>query len=252
MQEQALLVFPVLLSIVIYMISVKDGKQVCDNYILVAYLYALFYLALLLYFIGILRVHFYEKIVDLNLVSIIVVSLIYIVLYATILSLSNKYVVLKHFLSIAYILAASIILAFVFELYAPSSIVLALGLSTVLFIFLSIIAWKFQDKISTRIPLIVFLAFLCLIIAEILIGLYYPNTLLEKAIILVVLVVVCYILLVRTKRLIENEKSCTTPDYVPEGIRLLACFNSILTRILDLFGRRKLKSLSKFEGSQTR
>lgn len=239
MQEQVLLIFPVLLSIVIYMISVKDGKQVCDNYILVSYLYALFYLALLLYFIAILYVHFYDTLVDLDIVGIIVVAIIYIILYAAILLLSNKYVVLKHFLSIAYILAASIIFAFIFEIYAPSSIVLALGLSTVLFVFLSIVAWKFQDKISTRIPLIVCLAFLCLIFAELLIGVYYPNTLLEKAIITVMLVVVCYLLLVRTKKLIENEKKCTTPDYVPEGIRLLTSFKSILIRILELFGRRR-------------
>lgn len=239
MQEQTLLVFPVLLSLVIYMISFKDGKQVCDNYIMVSYLYALFYLALLVYFIAILHVHFHDKLVDLDLVSIIVVAIIYIILYAAILILSNKYVVLKHFLSIAYILAASILLAFVFEIYAPASIVLALGLSTVLFVFLSIVAWKFQDKISTRIPLIVGLAFLCLLFAELLIGLYYPNTLLEKAIITIMLVVVCYILLVRTKKLIENEKTCTTPDYVPEGIRLLASFKSIFIRILELFGRSK-------------
>jgi FtsH-binding integral membrane protein len=194
----------------------------------------------LLYFIGILHVHFYDKLVDLDLIGIIVLCIIYFVLYGAILLLSNKYVVLKHFLSIVYILVASVLLAFIFEIYAPSSIVLALGLSTVLFVFLSIVAWKFQDKISTRIPLILLLAFLCLIFAELLIGLYYPNTLLEKAIITVVLVVVCYFLLVKTKQLIENEKKCTdTPDYVPEGILLLASFKSIFIRILELFGRSK-------------
>jgi competence protein ComGC len=69
---------------------------------------------------------------------------------------------------------------------------------------------------------------------------YYPNTLLEKGIILVVLMFISYLVLVKTKRMIENEKKCETegPDYVAEGTGLMLTFQNLFLRLL---GSKKLK-----------
>jgi len=242
MYEHALITFPILCSIVIYMISFKEGKQVCDNYILVSYLYALFYLSLMCYIIAIILVNFEDKLIAIPLMYILILALIDLALMFSVLMIPVKYTILKHFISIIYIVVSSILIAFIFLSFAPESIVLAFGMTTVLFLFLTLIAWKFQDMISTKVPLILIIAFFVLIIVELIISIMYPSSLIEKAVILLVLVVLCYFLLVKTKRIIENDKNCPKsegPDYVQEGIGLLLSFQNMIIRILELFGKRR-------------
>jgi FtsH-binding integral membrane protein len=76
--------------------------------------------------------------------------------------------------------------------------------------------------------------FLVLVIAELIIGLMYPSSMLEKIIILVVLMIICYLVLVKTKRMIENSEKCKTPDYVRESIGFILSFQNIILRILQL------------------
>jgi FtsH-binding integral membrane protein len=242
MYEHSLITFPILLALVIYMISIKKGKQVCDNYVLVSYLYALFYLSLMSYIIAIIIVNFEDKLMAMPMMYILVIALIDLILTISIYTIPVKYIVLKHVISLIYVLVSSVVIAFIFLLYAPEAIALAFGATSILFALITLFAWKFQNMISTKIPLILIIAFFVLIIAEFVISIIYPNSLLEKAVVLLVLLAVCYLLLVKTKRIIENDKNCPKtegPDYVKEGIGLLLSFQNLIIRILQLFGKRK-------------
>lgn len=241
MNPHLLFLIPVVCALVIYMISFKEGKQICDNYILVTYLYTLFYLALGTYFITIL-LQYEDKLNKLGLMQLLGLIILYIVVYFIMVYIPKEQLLLKHFVSIIYIMITSVVLSIIFMMYFPESIILSLLMTLVLFVTLTLIAWKLQDIISSRIPLALFIVFIVLIIAEFLISIFYPGSLLEKAIILVVLLVICYLVLVKTKGMIENRESCEKeggPDYVKESTGLLLSFQNLMIRILELTGKRK-------------
>jgi FtsH-binding integral membrane protein len=237
-----LFVVPIICAIVIYTISFREGKQVCDNYILVSYLYALFYLSFLAF-----GIHFFirNKVVStMSLGTFLGVALLTILVQLVMLFTSKTMVVWKHFLSILFTLLLSLLASFLFAMYAPSSIVMAVLSTLVLFVALTLMAWKYQAFLSSSLSWSMILLFVVLIVAEFFIGLYYPNSLLEKGIILVVLMAIGYLVLLKTKRMIENEKKCESeggPDYVNEGTGLMLTFQNLLIRILQLGGKRKLK-----------
>jgi hypothetical protein len=71
---------------------------------------------------------------------------------------------------------------------------------------------------------------------------FFPNSILTSIIIFIVLLALCYLLLVKTKAIIENSKTCkdeTHPDYVSEGLGLYLSFKNILLQILQLRSRRR-------------
>lgn len=241
MNPHLLFLIPVVCAIVIYMISFKEGKQICDNYVLVTYLYTLFYLALGSYFISIL-LQYENKLNKLSLGALLGLIVLYLVVYFTMVYIPKEKLILKHLISIIYIMVTSVVLSIIFMMYFPESIIFSLLMTLVLFVTLTLFAWKFQDLLASKISLSLFIIFIVLIIAEFLISIFYPGSLLEKAIILVVLLVICYLVLVKTKRMIENRESCEKeggPDYVKESTGLLLTFQNLMIRILELTGKRK-------------
>lgn len=231
-------IVPFVCAVVIYIISFKEGVQVCDNYILVSYLYALFYLSVVA--AGV-KVCLDKKWWNMSLLSLLGLGLVLFTVQLTLLSLSKEWIVMKHILSIVFSLLTSLLLSFLFVAYAPSSIAMALLSTVVVFVVLTLLAWKYQEKIVSQINLTMILLFVALIIAEFIIGIFYPNSLLEKGIILVVLMAIGYLLMMKTKQMIEHEKKCKSeggPDYVQEGTGLMLSFENIFIRILELFGRK--------------
>jgi FtsH-binding integral membrane protein len=236
-----LFVVPLICAIVIYIVSFKDGIQVCDNYILVSYLYALFYLSVVS--VGI-KVCIDKKWWKLSLGAILGLIVGIFVTQITMLSIPKEFVIGKHLLSVGFSMLLSLLLSSFFVAYAPSSIAMAVLSTMVVFVLLTLMAWKYQEQIASKITMSMIVLFFVLIFAELLIGMFYPNSLLEKGIILVVLMIIGYLLMMKTKQLIENEKKCKTeggPDYVNEGTGLMLSFENLLIRILALFGKRKLK-----------
>lgn len=241
MNPHLLFLIPVVCALVIYMISFKEGKQICDNYILVTYLYTLFYLALGSYFISLL-LPYENKLNKLSVMSMIGLVILYIAIYFIMVYIPKEKLVLKHVVSIIYIMVTSVLLSIIFMMYFPESIILSLLMTLVLFVTLTLFAWKFQDMLSSKIPLTLFIIFIILAIAEFFISIFYPGSLLEKATILVVLLILCYFVLVKTKRMIENRDNCEKeggPDYVNESTGLLLTFQNLMIRILELTGKRK-------------
>jgi len=244
-----LIIIPLILAIVIYMLSFKDGKQVCDNYVLISYLYALFYICLTAYitmmiFLNLRSILNYLFTKDVSIyiyIAILVAILIaYIALYFVTILLPPKFVILKHVLSLFVILLGSILLSIIFFTYAPDAIFVALILTILLFIVLTIIAWKFQDYISSKVSIVFLIVFLILILMELILIIFFPNSILTSIIIFIVLLALCYMLLVRTKIIIENSKTCKEyPDYVQEGLGLYLSFKNILLQILQLRSRRR-------------
>ena len=236
------LIVPILVSIILYKTAFKDGKPTCDHYVLNTYIYSVFYLGLMGFFISILLNHkdVYNKYVGLG--SLIALVIAYIGLYFAVLFIPKEKVLLKHIVSIVYIFVASIFISSIFFIFFPESIMHSILMTFILFVILSGMAWKFQKLISSSISLPLLIVFLLLVVAEFVIGLLYPGTLIEKAIILIVLMVICYLVLVKTKRMIENSASCEKeggPDYVKESMGFILSFQNLLLRILEIFGKRK-------------
>ena len=234
-----LFLVPLVCAIVIYTISFEEGKQVCDNYVLVSYLYALFYLSLVAYSI---RGFIKSNMINLSMGALIGTILAFFGIQVLMLSTPKEWVVWKHFLSVVFSVLLGFLLSTFFSMYSISSVVPAVLATMVLFVALTLMAWKYQDSLSSNLSWNMILLFLLLILTEFLIGMFYPNSLMEKGIILVVLMAISYLLLVKTKAMIENKKKCETeggPDYVNEGTGLMLSFQNLLIRILDLFGKRK-------------
>jgi len=229
---------PLVCAIVIYTISFKEGKQVCDNYVLVSYLYALFYLSLVAYTI---RGFMKSNMIHLSLGALIGTILAFFGIQLLMLSTPKEWVVWKHVLSVIFSALLGFLLSAFFAMYSISSVVPAVLATMVLFVALTLMAWKYQDSLASNLSWNMILLFLLLILTEFLVGMFYPNSLLEKGVILVVLMAISYLLLVKTKAMIENKKKCETegPDYVNEGTGLMLSFQNLLIRILDLFGKRK-------------
>ena len=234
-----LFLVPLVCAIVIYTISFEEGKQVCDNYVLVSYLYALFYLSLVAYTI---RGFIKSNMINLSLGALIGTILAFFGIQIVMLSTPKEWVVLKHLLSVVFSVLIGFLLSAFFAMYSLSSVVPAVLSTLVLFVALTLIAWKYQDSLASNLSWNMILLFLLLIFTEFFIGMFYPNSLLEKGIILVVLMAISYLVLIKTKRMIENKKQCETeggPDYVNEGTGLMLSFQNLLIRILDLFGKKK-------------
>ena len=234
-----LFVVPLVCAIVIYTISFKEGKQVCDNYVLVSYLYALFYLSIVAYTI---RGFIKSNMINLSVGALIGTILAFFGIQILMLSTPKEWVVWKHVLSVIFSALLGFLLSTFFAMYSISSVVPAVLATMVLFVALTLMAWKYQDSLASNLSWNMILLFLLLILTEFLVGMFYPNSLLEKGVILVVLMAISYLLLVKTKAMIENKKKCETeggPDYVNEGTGLMLSFQNLLIRILDLFGKRK-------------
>ena len=230
---------PLVCAIVIYTISFKEGKQVCDNYVLVSYLYALFYLSIVAYTI---RGFIKSNMINLSVGALIGTILAFFGIQILMLSTPKEWVVWKHVLSVIFSALLGFLLSTFFSMYSISSVVPAVLATMVLFVALTLMAWKYQDSLASNLSWNMILLFLLLILTEFLVGMFYPNSLLEKGVILVVLMAISYLLLVKTKAMIENKKKCETeggPDYVNEGTGLMLSFQNLLIRILDLFGKRK-------------
>jgi len=229
---------PLVCAIVIYTISFKEGKQVCDNYVLVSYLYALFYLSIVAYTI---RGFMKSNMINLSFGALIGTILAFFGIQMLMLSTPKEWVVWKHVLSVIFSALLGFLLSAFFAMYSISSVVPAVLATMVLFVALTLMAWKYQDSLSSNLSWNMILLFLLLILTEFLVGMFYPNSLMEKGVILVVLMAISYLLLVKTKAMIENKKKCETegPDYVNEGTGLMLSFQNLLIRILDLFGKRK-------------
>lgn len=236
------LILPVLVSIILYKNAFKDGKPTCEHYILNTYIYTVFYLSLMGFFISLILNHknIYDKYIGLG--TGIALFIAYIGLYFAVLFIPKEKITLKHIVSILYIFVASILLSTIFFIFFPKSIVLSIFMTFILFVILTLMAWKFQKFISSSISLPLLIVFLLLAVAEFIISIFYPGSLIEKAIILIVLMVICYLLLVKTKRMIENSGSCEKeggPDYVKESMGFILSFQNLLIRILELFGKRR-------------
>lgn len=234
-----LFLVPLVCAIVIYTISFEEGKQVCDNYVLVSYLYALFYLSLVAYTI---RGFIKSNMINLSLGALIGTILAFFGIQMVMLSTPKEWVVLKHLLSVVFSVLIGFLLSAFFAMYSLSSVVPAVLSTLVLFVALTLIAWKYQDSLASNLSWNMILLFVLLIVTEFFIGMFYPNSLMEKGIILVVLMAISYLVLIKTKRMIENKKKCETeggPDYVNEGTGLMLSFQNLLIRILELFGKKK-------------
>lgn len=233
MSHHLVLIPTIVFAIITYLSAFKDGKPTCDKYILNTYLYSVTYLLLMTYFIMWIM-HNPKMLAKINLIHFIIIIIAYIGLFFAIIYTSPQNFILKHILALFYVAVASFLLCMIFQYFDSKAVVSAGILSVILFVILSVLAYNFQNLISSKVSMAFFIVFILMAIAEFIIGLIYPSSMLEKLIILAMLMLICYLVLVKTKRMIENSEKCTMPDYVKESIGFLVSFQNILIRILGL------------------
>lgn len=242
---QSFFLIPLIIMLIITYISAfdKQGKPVCDRYMLNSYLYTVTYLVMMAWFISLIILNNYA-IENMNIYVLIGLAILSIALVFILYSIPKEMVLLKHSLSVLFIGLSALFLSVLFQIFEIKSILFFIVMTIILLIILTGITWKYQDLISSKIPLVIFIVFIILFIIELLIGLFFPGSILEKAIILIVLIFICYLLLVKTKKMIEDSRTCIAdkgPDYVNNGIGLVISFDNILIRLLELFGKKKKK-----------
>lgn len=242
MNPHLFLIPTIAMTIVTYVSATEGGKLTCDNYILNSYLYTITYLFFMMYFVMALMKHAPKMLANLNLFNVILFIVLNLGSLLGVMFLPKEFALIKHIVGLVYVGTASVLLSMIFLFFDSKAIVSAVIMSIVLFVILSILAFNFKELISSKISIAFFIVFVIMVIAEIIIGYFYPSSLLEKAIILVVLMLICYLVLVKTKKMIENEAECEIqkgPDYVKESIGFIVSFQNILIRILQLRGRRR-------------
>lgn len=230
------------MAIATYASAFRDGKPVCDRYVLNTYMYAVTYMFMLTWFTAWVMQHpkLLEKI---DLIKLIAIFVVYIAAYLAVMFIPKDQALLKHMASVLYIAVSGVLLASVFMYFKSRSVMTAVLMSVVLFVALTLFVFRFPDKISSHVSWVFFMVFIIMIIAEFIVGMFYPSTMLEKGIILAVLMLICYLVLVKTKRIIEHDESCVKdkgPDYPKESIGLVLSFQNILLRLLAIFGKRKV------------
>jgi FtsH-binding integral membrane protein len=240
---------PLIILLIITYISAfdKHGVPKCDNYILNCYLYAVTYLFMMLWFIVLLMENNFDILKKIKnpmmalgfLIGLVIASF---VLYLGILYLNKDMVIIKHLISVAFIAVSALLLHMIFQYFQLKSIVFATVMAVILFLILTGVAWKFQDMISSKLSTTFFIIFVVFVILEMIVGIFMPFSILDKVIIGIVLLLICYLLLVQTKKMIENGQTCIEdkgPDYVKESMGLVVIFKSILIRLLEIFGKAK-------------
>jgi FtsH-binding integral membrane protein len=248
MKQNIGVLIPLIIMLIITYISAfdKHGKPKCDNYILNCYLYAVTYLFMMLWFIVLLMENKFDILKKFSrgvalgiIIGLVIASF---VLYLGILYLNKDMIIVKHLLSVAFIGVSSVLLHMIFQYFEVKSIVFAAVMAVILFLILTGFAWKFQDMISSKLSMTFFIIFIIFIILEMIVGIFMPFSILDKVIIGIVLLLICYLLLVHTKKMIENSQTCIEdkgPDYVKESMGLVVIFKNILIRLLELFGKAK-------------
>lgn len=240
---QSFFLIPLILMLIVTYISAFDehGQPVCDRYLLNSYLYAITYLFMMAWFVSLLVVNDFN-ILNVNLFLLLGLAIFFIALVFIIHSIPKEMILLKHFVSVVLIGLLAILSSFLLQLFDIKSIVFFIVMTIILFVILAEIAWQYQDMISSKLSFLMLIIFFILLIFELIIGVFFPGSMLEKAIVLIVLMFLSYILLLKTKRMIEDSKTCVAdsgPDYVDNGIGLVISFYNILIRLLELFGKKK-------------
>lgn len=220
--------------VITYSSAWKGITPICDRYVLNVYLYLITLLLLLNWFIMIIIKNGYVKKIKPDIGMIIIFSILYIGTFFGAIFIPKEWVFVKHLLALLYISLSSLVLAIIYEFYGIKSVVEAFIIVTVMFVILTIFAWKFQEYLTDKISWTFLILFILIIIVELIMDMYYPSSVLTKIVILVVVGLLCYLILIKTKKMIENSKTCVLPDYIKESLGFLIDIENIFIRILEL------------------
>ena len=238
MYDHIFLVLFIIFAAVSLNTSFEKGKPTCSKYVQNIYFYAVSYMFLLAWVVSLLYKN--PKLApDVGILGLVLLLILYIGTYFAIMFVPEEHYILKHMLALFYIALSGFILYTIFDMFELKSVTYASLSAVVLFVVLTLFAFKFQNLISSKVSTAFIIVFVVMAIIELIIGLLYPFSNLEKIIVFAVLMLICYLLLKQTKKIIEQGATCTQPDYVKESISLIMTFKNILIRLLEIKGRLK-------------
>ena len=217
----------------------------CNEYVKNTYLYLMTYIIIMCFMVVALAAYKLpiniKKQFENNLGLIIATGVVYILLYIgtfmAILLVNKKHLILKHFLALFFVLLSALIYQFLLIEFGGQEMLIALAITVAVFIALSVIAFKFQDLLTSRVSMGFLIMFIVVVVVELLVSLIAPFSWFARLITLVVMMFVVYIAMVHTKRMIENAKECENeggPDYVREAMSFFVDMKNIFIRVLSL------------------
>ena len=217
----------------------------CKEYVKNTYLYLMTFVIIMCFLVvamaayklpASVRNQFEDNIV-LVIATVIVYLLAYIGTFMAILLVDKKHLALKHFLALFFIVLSALLYQFLFVEFGGQEMLIALGITVAVFVILSVMAFKFQDLLTSRVSLAFLIMFVAVVIIELIVSMFSPFSWFAKLITLVVMMFIVYIAMVHTKRMIENSKSCDKdggPDYVREAMSFFVDMKNIFIRVLSL------------------
>jgi FtsH-binding integral membrane protein len=168
---------------------------------------------------------------------VVVYLLAYIGTFMAILLVDKKHLALKHFLALFFIILSAVVYQFLLVEFGGQEMLIALGITVAVFVILSIMAFKFQELLTSRVSMAFLIMFIAVVIIELVVSMLAPFSWFAKLITLVVMMFIVYIAMVHTKRMIENSKTCDNdggPDYVREAMSFFVDMKNIFIRVLSL------------------
>lgn len=238
--------------IVTFVFSFDGGRPTCEQYIRNTYLYTSTEIIITAAVFMVLvytqaNTKFMQFIIRQSIGIAIVIAIAFVVAYfATLIMairINKNKVVLKHLVAFVFVLMSG----FLFSLFQMEvglrEMGIVLGITAAIFVVLSVLAFKFQDRISSQVTLTFLIIFIIGLLIELVAYMIAPGSIWTMAITTFMLVLIIWLAMKHTKRMIENQKTCQQnggPDYVAESMSFFVDFKNIFIRVMDLRkGRRQ-------------
>lgn len=240
----ASLIVALVLTVITYKASFRDGKPTCNNKVLNTYLHLFTYIVYIssLVLIGI---PFVKKIAGKALftlpfmIGFLVLFLIELGALITALRADPRNLALKYGAAAVFILITSVFMALFCAFVPPSLIVFGLIATSVLVAILTGVAYKYPHLLQAPIRRILVYAFFAFFILEFIAMFLFPQTnsiFLGFSVIMVVLVSGMF--MYKSKDVFTMPCSPSQPpDYVSHSLRLLVSLQNIFVRLMDIRSR---------------
>lgn len=234
-------IFALILSLITFSSAFQNNAPTCEHYVRNTYLYLSSGITY--------TIAFMSTLITLNIlprsfpspISAIVAFVVFLVAYygtfMALLFLNHKHVLVKHTFALFFVFLSAILFAMIYQIYGLYDMIQVFIITIVIFMTLSFFAFKFQDSISSKFTSTFFIIFLVGLLAEMLLYVLMPFSPLTMLVTLGIMLLIVYIAMKHTKRMIENQKTCKEqdgPDYIREALSFFVDFKNIFVRLLAL------------------
>ena len=222
-----------ILIIIIFKSAFKNGKPTCNNYVINTYLYTLF---MLLFFVTCIK-----KLNELNFniddhglmyMVIVIFSIFGLIIFSNIISKDNF--IGKHIAWLLIILILAILSNHTYKYISKDDLDKILIKLCLIVCGLTIVAFLYPDLINMKLLPYLLLGLFVIIISLIVDSIFFKTPKTNKILNYGILFIFSYLLLIDTKSIKLNQKSCVNADYINQSSNLFLDIINIMNSLINV------------------